>query len=524
MLKRLAAALLFLSVWLGGGYSNSAEARPPDKIGKGCVSGQCHSQVGRSGRTIHRPAKFGHCAVCHKQPQPRKHRFKLDRSPRLCLTCHRRYKQLHTKRRPRSPSRVKQLAKWDCLSCHNPHQSPRPALLRKAPTQLCQTCHQGTHLPPKAAHAATHPQGSSHPPVRQGACLNCHRPHTPSPRPRLMRANVNKSCIGCHRKQVLSKKHKGWTQLHPKLASQCNRCHQPHASPHPKLLRQTGSAMCLQCHSQVKKHLASDKSVHQPAKQDCLQCHSPHGSANKGLLKSPQVELCRSCHQKVYHRSEKARSAHALSTQKRGCLGCHQPHSSKHPHLQTLAQKGLCLSCHREDVKAASGRVIQGIQQNIGKSLHPPFQKGLCLDCHQPHQSLHAWLLRARLPTSVYVPYAKKQYKLCFACHKSDLAERQWARLDETRFRNGSLNLHFLHVNKAQRGRSCITCHASHGTQQHGLIRSSLPYGEKGWKLPIKFQKKTQGGGCVSGCHAPKEYDRKKPIQRGYLLHPPPYR
>ena len=40
-------------------------------------------------------------------------------------------------------------------------------------------------------------------------------------------------------------------------------------------------------------------------------------------------------------------------------------------------------------------------------------------------------------------------------------------------------------------------------------IRTSVPFGSSGWKLPIRYTKTKHGGKCKVGCHVPREYDRR---------------
>jgi hypothetical protein len=79
-----------------------------------------------------------------------------------------------------------------------------------------------------------------------------------------------------------------------------------------------------------------------------------------------------------------------------------------------------------------------------------------------------------------------------------------------TNFRNGERNLHFVHVNKSDRGRNCRACHDAHASPNALHVRSSVPYGS--WQMPINFQQTQSGGSCAPGCHKPFEYDREKPV------------
>ncbi len=102
-----------------------------------------------------------------------------------------------------------------------------------------------------------------------------------------------------------------------------------------------------------------------------------------------------------------------------------------------------------------------------------------------------------------------ESYDLCFTCH-----DKQLALLKETpgltAFRNGTSNLHFVHVNKPDRGRSCRACHSIHSSPNELHVRDSVPFGS--WQLPINVRKTDTGGGCSPGCHKAYSYDRDKPV------------
>jgi hypothetical protein len=94
---------------------------------------------------------------------------------------------------------------------------------------------------------------------------------------------------------------------------------------------------------------------------------------------------------------------------------------------------------------------------------------------------------------------------LCFGCHERDLVRKQ-VTSSATKFRDGERNLHHLHVNDGQKGRSCKLCHAIHGGTNSVLVADSVPFGQ--WNLPLRFVKTETGGGCAPGCHKPQHYDR----------------
>ena len=87
------------------------------------------------------------------------------------------------------------------------------------------------------------------------------------------------------------------------------------------------------------------------------------------------------------------------------------------------------------------------------------------------------------------------------------LSDRETATL--TNFRDGSRNLHYLHVNKAERGRTCRACHEVHASKQKHQMRDGVPYGSKGLILKINYTKAPFGGTCAKTCHDTKSYTNR---------------
>jgi predicted CXXCH cytochrome family protein len=184
------------------------------------------------------------------------------------------------------------------------------------------------------------------------------------------------------------------------------------------------------------------------------------------------------------------------------CVSCHQPVAGKkHPGEKgavTLIAQGarLCFGCHDPDIVE-------------GESVHPPVAAGDCLGCHQPHGSRFPKLLKREFPEEFYLPYSPDNFALCFECHSREMVEDR--RTDTlTGFRNGDRNLHYLHVNRLDKGRSCKVCHEPHASSQAKLIKVKVS-GFGKWEIPIIYTRKATGGTCVVGCHKPRSYDRVRP-------------
>ena len=75
-----------------------------------------------------------------------------------------------------------------------------------------------------------------------------------------------------------------------------------------------------------------------------------------------------------------------------------------------------------------------------------------------------------------------------------------------TGFRDGDQNLHFLHVNRTEKGRTCRACHEAHSSTVPKHLRETVPFGD--WQMPVGYTQTADGGRCAPGCHLPKTYSR----------------
>jgi len=325
----------------------------------------------------------------------------------------------------------------------------------------------------------------------------------------------------------------------------CKECHTWKDNLHKFTPTRKGTALCTSCHDEliVKKDAPKPKeepkakddakpkepakpkkglTLHEPIAEDCVTCHDPHSSNVKGILTMPLLELCDTCHDKTVAQAKGKDKAiisrHAIATEGAACMSCHAPHVSKVPYLLTAKPKALCLSCHDKPQKHGA-RLLASTKEELGlKHVHGPAKDEDCTACHTPHGSAQVALLARAYPAKFYAPYDAKAYGLCFSCHEADLAAKSETS-DATEFRNGTRNMHFLHVNKPVKGRVCRACHANHASDQPAIIRPSVPFGTGGWAIAIRYTRTATGGVCQSGCHGPKAYDRKTPVD--YTAPPP---
>jgi predicted CXXCH cytochrome family protein len=411
-----------------------------------CTEGGCHADQIQH-KVMHGPAAQGKCLDCHEYAAADLHLFRLTMPKSdLCVSCH----TLELKRHVHTPVQDR-----DCTGCHDPHGSAHPMILHApASPQLCYTCHDRSGFEMKFVHG----------PVALGACTVCHDPHSTS---------------------------------------------------HPKLLTQAADTLCIDCHSEADPAMlgAAARHLHKPMEDGCVSCHNPHASDIKYHLHTSEPELCYSCHEGVKNMIGAAHVHHG-PVGKPGtgsCTSCHSPHFSHLPKLQKQSQPQMCLSCHSEPLKTNDGRTLTNMTALLRDHPfhHGPIGEaggGSCTGCHEPHAGERFAMLHQEYPPQFYAPFETGSYQLCFSCHQPDLVlDKSGTGL--TRFRDGDVNLHWLHVNK-EKGRTCRACHEVHASSRPFHIREAVPFGRAGWMLEINFETDDDGGTCAPGCHSAASYSR----------------
>ncbi len=412
-----------------------------------CVTGKCHLGMDKA-QSVHPPVKEGMCSSCHQAAsEPGK---KTKHPGNLVITLIQQGADLcymcHEPKNTKKTVHAPIMA-GDCTSCHNPHQSENKGMLKKAIPALCFDCHQEGMMKQKVVH----------PPVAAGDCSGCH---------------------------------------------------DNHQSDFPSRLVQAGNSLCFMCHPDKEEALKDKKkTVHYPVKDSCISCHSPHSTPNPAMLSAPVPDLCANCHPNEVAQGQKATARHSLATTGKACLNCHGPHVADNAKLLPKPQMELCLGCHDKELDTKTGK-IQNMKSfmETNKSGHGPVRSGDCTACHNPHGTDYWRMLVKYYPSDFYTSYSDGKYALCFSCHsKAAFSDRRTR--TATSFRNGDLNLHFVHVNKITKGRTCRACHEVHadtGLAHHVKDRVGFSY----WQMPMNYRPGKNGGSCAPGCHGEKSYSR----------------
>lgn len=382
-----------------------------------------------------------------------------------------------------------------CDPCHTVADAAQHTFtLAREKDKLCTFCHQ-VNIP------AT---GVVHQPYKDGNCLQCHNPHGGTSNAFIRQETTRQMCASCHKDVVGNK-----SKVHgPVAADACMSCHKAHTAPYKNLLVAEGRELCLKCHSDMGKQLTQVAVVHKPVQEDCLKCHDVHASDFPMHIKQSPEKLCMSCHEPIKKATESGHQ-HSVVMTDQACLTCHTAHGGDRTKLLKGEPMALCMKCHDKAIKLPD-RTVASMKAVLDptKSKHGPIRDGNCSGCHDVHGSPVARLLTKPYPETFYQAFAVEKYELCFKCHDKQLVETEQAK-GLTGFRNGVQNLHFLHVNKAERGRNCRACHATHVSSAPVHLAEKVPFGN--WEMPINFKKTDTGGSCSPGCHKPYSYDRDTP-------------
>lgn len=388
------------------------------------------------------------------------------------------------------------VASDSCDGCHESQEGKEHRFKFVAEAaKLCEECHD------------EHEGKVRHAPVAEGQCTDCHDPHASDAENLLKAKTTRELCTGCH-----DDFGEAFKFLHgPTAAGVCTACHDAHASEYPTLLVAEGTSLCETCHTAMKSYIAGRTHKHDPVTEGCTSCHDPHGADNRMNLKAEAPALCTECHDDIGEAIENAAVGHDAMTAGRRCLSCHDPHASNGEQLLTKEPMAMCLACHQDDIKTGKETVA-----GIGKLLddnpnhHGPIRQKNCTACHKEvHGGDHFRLLLGEYPPGFYAPFDEARYAFCFECHEADLVRNE--RTNKlTSFRNGDHNLHYVHVNKKVKGRTCRACHSTHASRRPKHLTETVPFGT--WNLPVNFEKNENGGSCLPGCHKSYSYDRIKPV------------
>jgi DmsE family decaheme c-type cytochrome len=185
----------------------------------------------------------------------------------MCVQCHQRGPHAFW---PGSAHEARDVA---CTSCHRIMQPvvAKAQLARETEIETCGQC----HIQKRAQQMR-----SSHMPLLEGkmTCTSCHNPHG-SVTPALLKENsVNDACYTCH-----AEKRGPFLWEHAPVTESCTNCHDPHGSNHERMLKVAKPRLCQQCHVETRhptRPYGTDAaSARYVLGRSCANCHvNIHGS------------------------------------------------------------------------------------------------------------------------------------------------------------------------------------------------------------------------------------------------------
>ena len=473
-------------------------ARPAGPLPEGaaCVTPECHASY-KTAAHIHGPVSAGSCQSCHEADQGG-HKYPLVRTGNeLCTFCH-----MVAGTRAHQHKALELTAVAAVTTANSGSETTQPATVRDEAS--------GSGAAGVAATGT--PAASGTEVAAAGGCLACHDPHVSRAKFLLVTGSVETLCAKCHDLPLKRHAHQ------PFAEGQCTVCHQAHQSDYANLLRNgEGPEHCYSCHAEKRTAIAQSQFVHKPAAESCTTCHGAHATDFGQQLKEAVNDTCLKCHPKVQEQLAAAKHVHGAVTgegEGGNCASCHDPHASNQPDELKARTDKVCLTCHEKAIKTegGGGRTIAAMGPVLAsKNLHGPVQAGACSECHLPHAGDQPNLLKAYFPDTFYAKFDINNYALCFSCHNPQMVLRPKTE-NLTNFRDGDRNLHYVHVNRDDKGRTCKTCHDVHGSDLPKHMAASVPFEGSDWPMPIQYEPNATGGACTPGCHDVRSYDRSKPI------------
>jgi DmsE family decaheme c-type cytochrome len=191
----------------------------------------------------------------------------VEKRNAICLDCHTKGARIFWKG---SSHESRDVA---CTNCHKVMEnvSPKSQLAKVNEIETCGTC----HLQKRAQ-----TMRSSHMPVREGkmTCTSCHNPHGSVTPALLKEASLNDTCFTCH-----AEKRGPFLWNHQPVIESCTNCHDPHGTNHDAMLKLAKPRLCQQCHVEsghVSRPYGRDTGSQKFVMgRSCNDCHvAVHGS------------------------------------------------------------------------------------------------------------------------------------------------------------------------------------------------------------------------------------------------------
>jgi predicted CXXCH cytochrome family protein len=161
----------------------------------------CHQSKMSGKRLVHGPAAVWACTSCHEPGNKKRKLAVVMPVEKVCSGCH-EYNWLKMKHM-HGPT-----AAGSCTTCHDPHGAGETYFLRMKTADLCVACHDDIIAKPHVisgfSSSAGHPVRLSPDPLNPGrdfTCASCHNPHATN-FPLMLKSDYNSMlefCQSCHK-------------------------------------------------------------------------------------------------------------------------------------------------------------------------------------------------------------------------------------------------------------------------------------------------------------------------------------
>jgi len=203
----------------------------------------------------------------------------VEKRNAACLACHAKGDRIFWKG---SAHESRDVA---CTNCHKVMEdvSPRNQLAKETVVDTCGMCHlqkraqqmRSSHMPLVVPNTT----GGGLIKDFKMTCTSCHGPHGTVTPALLKEPSLNQTCFTCH-----AEKRGPFLWQHPPVVESCTNCHDPHGSNHDSMLKISAPRLCQQCHiplqtHQTKPYGRDTGSLKFVLGQSCTSCHANiHGS------------------------------------------------------------------------------------------------------------------------------------------------------------------------------------------------------------------------------------------------------
>lgn len=181
------------------------------------------------------------CSECHRVHSAEAGHLLSKSADKLCLGCHKDIKSrfLEVSHHPVLENVMR------CIDCHEVLKDFGAMLSDRGSSERCYSCHSEFSGPFPFEHDATNDYT-----IQEGSCSSCHQPHGSS-NPRLLREPEQNLCLQCHFVPRHNTPHPGIIQTEDYTKRNCMECHVDiHGSYQSQYFLdfQTLDYGCLSCH------------------------------------------------------------------------------------------------------------------------------------------------------------------------------------------------------------------------------------------------------------------------------------